>query len=433
MPEKILRLLLFTVSATAILYFLYRDAETESVYTFDFRNRQVGSRIQKDGGMPYFYVWKPGDKERYYDLQPSEKYSNITATPFFHQLLYPVADLTHRKASLIWFIAEYLMYFLCIGIAWSFAGKNNQKLAVLLVGFGFPFTLAWKLHIAAGQYYLLIPFLLLVFLYFLNRPPSVFYFFLAGLTAITVFLIRPNTIIFFLPFLLLARQYSPKHLFAFALPVVLILILSFGSSHHRALWMNYKNGMEMQLYAHRHPEAGKGGADTISRFATADGWNLKKITDDQMVRKMRSLSENGNFFVVFEKFTGIRLEASTLTVILLLVLGLSTTLFFIKYKTAALLSPHYLAIFGFCLYMISDLLSPVYRHQYYTVQWLGPLLLAAAVYNGKFKLYYTIAAVGLLLNIVNSPFIKMEHTIGEYLLLISLLLISFTSFNKTKG
>jgi hypothetical protein len=85
-----------------------------------------------------------------------------------------------------------------------------------------------------------------------------------------------------------------------------------------------------------------------------------------------------------------------------------------------------LALFGYCLYMITDLFSPVPRGQYYTVQWLCPLLLALAYYEPGKKWFYALLLTGYGLNLVNLDFTTHEHTAGEYLMLTSLLLIALT-------
>ena len=86
-------------------------------------------------------------------------------------------------------------------------------------------------------------------------------------------------------------------------------------------------------------------------------------------------------------------------------------------------------IFGYCLYMLSDLFSPVYRHQYYTVQWFFVVLLFLGMPKQPFQRKYVILVLtGVFLNMINTPFLKMEHSLGEYLMLFSLLLFSLTYF-----
>jgi hypothetical protein len=84
------------------------------------------------------------------------------------------------------------------------------------------------------------------------------------------------------------------------------------------------------------------------------------------------------------------------------------------------------AIFGFCLFMIADLFSPIYRHQYYTVQWILPLMLAASLFSLRQKGWYGLMLVAILLNCIHLPFIKMGNTIGEYLFLFVLLALVLT-------
>ena len=75
--------------------------------------------------------------------------------------------------------------------------------------------------------------------------------------------------------------------------------------------------------------------------------------------------------------------------------------------------------------MISDFFSPIARHIYYTVQWSFPLLLAATLYKPKYNLLYGLLLLGLVLNLIDTSYIKMEHTIGEYIWMIGFILLAF--------
>src|SRR5882757_9018257 len=117
-PSWIALIILFT----AIFgWSVYRDIHIEQQYTADLRNRVVGARLEKEHASPYFYTWAQGDPIRYYDpnniAQPANplRVSNITATPFFHRLLSPLANLPQRTISRIWLLIEYLALILCVG------------------------------------------------------------------------------------------------------------------------------------------------------------------------------------------------------------------------------------------------------------------------------------------------------------------------------
>jgi hypothetical protein len=90
---------------------LYRDIRLEKQFPSDLRNRIVGARLQKDGKLPYHYHWKETDGIRYYNpddyLWQSDSVSGfsaineITSSPFFHELLYPICDLSQRTLSAV--------------------------------------------------------------------------------------------------------------------------------------------------------------------------------------------------------------------------------------------------------------------------------------------------------------------------------------------
>ena len=99
--------------------------------------------------------------------------------------------------------------------------------------------------------------------------------------------------------------------------------------------------------------------------------------------------------------------------------------FYKRQKNAENLSFFLIAIFGFCLYTTSEFLSPITRYQYYGVEWIFPILLLAANYDKRLKTIYILLLVGLLLNILNTPYLKMRHSIGEIILLLTLLSVCF--------
>ena len=120
-PEKIERLkpvsyrIVLNLSLLLIIlaHSVYRDVQLEKQYTGDLRNRIVGARLQKDGKLPYFYYWQSKDGIRYFDPintnQSPATVSPITASPLFHQLLYPICDLEQQTLSKIWFIFQYIL------------------------------------------------------------------------------------------------------------------------------------------------------------------------------------------------------------------------------------------------------------------------------------------------------------------------------------
>jgi len=419
----------FTVIFMAILgWSVYRDIQIEQQYTADLRNRIVGARLEKEHASPYFYTWQQGDPIRYYDpsniSQPANPLhvSNITATPFFHRLMAPLANLPQRTISRAWLLIEYVMLALCVGIALALAGNRTQKAMVLAAAALFLLTEAWKDHIACGQYYLLIPLLALLFYFFSRDTRRVWFGAAAGLCAILLVLIRPNCLVLLLPFLLLVKKYPVRWLVAFFLPVVMLAGLEVVNPQERALWMDYKNFLGEQIKIHQ----GSGGdaAPPQPVYANWEGWRQSDIDASYARFPYDKHSEHGNIFVLFEKIVHRKTNVAVLSTALVIVLLALLVVFIRKRRLEADYDPLPVAVFGFCLYMISDLFSPVWRFQYYTLQWLCPVLLVAAAYKPGQQKWFILLGFMLALNILNIPFIKMEHTLGEYGMLAVLLLLA---------
>lgn len=406
---------------------LMRDLAIEQTGTIDLRNRVVGSRLQMDGKAPYMYKWVAGDDTlRYYNPVNMGGVSNSTATPFFHTLLYPIANLPERTISYIWLFIEYALLFISCLLALRLAGNNRQKIAVAITLVLFLFTEAWKNHIAVGQLYLFVPCLAMIFYYCVRKRDSYVAAFFAGLTAIVLVLIRPNTVVFFIPFLFLLSNYTRKYLAVLLIPVIMLPVCYFSFEKNRDYLRSYTHGIQEAVKGHqsffypRKPPL----PIKMGYLSEWEGWRKAATDSMETVIKPHRYSEHGNVFVVFMAITKKHIPVSIMNLLSALFIILFAGICFRLRKTQQHIELPNIAIFGFCLYMISDLFSPIWRHQYYATQWLFPLLLAAAVYHKANKRVYALLLAGLVLNIVNTSYMKMEHTIGEYLLLFTLLYLS---------
>jgi hypothetical protein len=431
MASPVLYRILFGVLLLSVFgWCLYRDIQLEKQHTCDLPNRVIGARLEKDGKSPYFYRWKPTDGMRYFGLGPVSygKASGMTASPFFHHLLAPIADLPQRTISGIWLVASYLMLLLCTVIAFTLAGNTMQRWTVIATSVLFLLTDAWKLHISNGQIYLVIPLLACLFYYFINKT-SLLHGAIAGLTAIALVLNRPTALLYLLPFLLLIKHYRVRYLLAFFVPVVCILGWIISSQQERQLWLDYKSSISEHIKVHQGLPLDKVPPTPVPKYDMLEGWNKKEILDNRSKFTVNIHSENGNFFVLVNQFFHTKIPVALLNILSLTIILLLFTTFFIKAKKQhELLHPINIALLGYCLYMISDLFSPIHRHQYNGVQWLFPLLLAASLFNTKHRWIYFFIGLGLVLNIVNIEFVKMEHTQGEYIMLVAFLWLAFKPY-----
>jgi len=412
------------LAACSLCWCIYRDVQIEKQYPGDLRNRIVGSRLQMDGQSPYFYHWSSANPGfRYYDPENNSrlKISSVTATPFFHQLLYPIANLPQRTISRIWLAIEYLVLFVMTLLAIIMAPGQRQKWAVLFTSLFFLYCYAWTANVEVGQMYIIIPFVAMLFYFFITPPLTLFNAALAGIAAMSLVLIRPNTIIFFLPFLLLAKQYSRKYKLIFLLGSLLVAAFAFGSSSARGYWSDYLEAMKENVKLHQDLSPTARKSEPVPAYEEWEGWNADQIKKEIVRFSYTRNGENGNFFVFVRSLLHIHLKVWQL---IALCIGTMTLLFLLFYRKFSQqpFNVYFIALIGFCLYMTTDIFSPVHRHQYNASQWIFPLLLVASGYTPSFKKIYIAGIIaGLLLNAIPVVIMPMQRTFGELLIYASLI------------
>jgi Glycosyltransferase family 87 len=425
LPAKITWISIILGGTILFAWSLYRDINAERQYAGDLRNRVVGARIQKDGLSPYFYKWKKGDGIRYYDPNnfDSFKVANITASPFFHHALQPVADLPQSRFSVFWLLIEYLAFLLLLGLGIMICSSPLQRRLVLATAALFLLTEGWKMHIANGQNYIFIPLLAMAFYYTASKKQHWIAALTAGSCAVLLVLIKPNALLFFIPFVFLLRQYNRRCLIALSVPMLLAAGWILSSPAEIFLWKEYRANISQQVKVHQQEQPDKQLNDSNPLFDPWEGISATAIKKEAELHPQHIFSENGNVFVAARQLFHLTIGTRSLVLASLLSILLVLGLFLFRHGLGAINFPA-AAFAGFSLYMISDLFSPVYRHQYYAVQWLFPLLLAAALYNESNKKTALLLSAGLLLNIVNLAFVPMEHSIGEYIMLLAIIVLS---------
>src|ERR1700722_10451753 len=157
-PGKIIFILNGILLLALLTHSIYRDVQLEKQYTVDLRNRVVGARLQKDGKLPYNYKYQQADGLRYFDFQnlnnDTSGISNITASPFFHELLFPICNLQEAAISKIWLWLQYFLLSCMIFLFSTLTHFAKEKLLILNLGIIFTATEAWKSLIKCGQLYL---------------------------------------------------------------------------------------------------------------------------------------------------------------------------------------------------------------------------------------------------------------------------------------
>jgi len=427
------RWLLIAIAGLVILaWSITRDIGYTRAYPGDLRNRVVGARLVKDGRLPYFYKWAPRDGLRYYDPENCDSFrvSNITSSPFFHHLLSPVADLPESTLNYGWLISEYLILSFMTVRCFFWARTTEQKQTVLVISLLFLLTNAWKAHTALGQTYLWVPAFAMLFFVCVRKPGHFARGFAAGAIAGSFILVRINAIFFFLPFLFLVSRYTRWWRIAFCLPLLLLAGWILADRHERALWQDYDALLKESLKVHQNlgPTIQHNPPDPpIAQWEGIDRPAADKLSD---AIQGSFHSENGNVFVLVRLVFHRSLPPVVWQIVSVLLIIAFGGCFYFLHRPFATVSVWQVAIVAFCLYMISDLFSPYYRHQYYTVQWLFPLLLAAACWEYRYRKAIRLLVACLLLSIIHLPFLKMQNTIAEYALMATLL--GFSLFTGAK-
>jgi hypothetical protein len=301
---------------------------------------------------------------------------------------------------------------------------SDGKTRWLMVNTGVLFTMteAWKSNIENGQLYLFYAFLMLCIIFGILSKKRVWSIAAGVIMAIWI-LNRPIGIIVMFPTFLLYKQ---QRLFLFTTMTSLLLYAIFvlSSPFEKTLWVNYMEGIRMQVRLHQDADPKASLAPPLlPENRQLEGIDFNTVDKNMAEHPITIYSENGNFFVLYRILTHHKIYLSWLNFISLFTIASLLGLYYHHDKKNKG-KPWQVLIFAFALYMIIEILSPVYRHQYNTVQWF-PLVLAALLIPMKWRNPgLLLLALGLLLNIVNVGWIPMRHTLGEFAWLAALLYLS---------
>jgi Glycosyltransferase family 87 len=432
-PGKIIFILNGILLLALLTHSIYRDVHLEKQYTVDLRNRVVGARLQKDGKLPYNYKYQQADGLRYFDFQnlnnDTAGISNVTASPFFHELLFPICDLPEATISKIWLWLQYILLACMIFMFSTLTHDTKEKLLVLNLGIVFTATEAWKSLIKCGQLYLVVAFLICCIITGLlsNKKSGIV---LAGICAIAFVLIRPFGMVLFIPFLI---RYKKNLLFlavAFS-GLFLYILFVFNNPYEKSLYLNYAGRMKMHVLFHQNALVNPPGipkADMLS-VRSFEGIDFKEAELQTDEHPIKVYSENGNIFILYYYITHKKIPLTWIYLLSSGIILLLTTLFYFHQKKYPYQKIQILLL-GFTMYMIVELFGPITRHQYNTVQWFPLVLAGFMVLPGWFNRISFLLLSGLVLNIVNVPWLPMRHTVGEFCWLASMILLIFSSRPK---
>lgn len=418
--SKILFLVNCIILTGIFAYSIHRDIHLYKQTAGDLRNRVVGARLQKDGIAPYFYHWKKSDGTRYFDPANESQLaiSNITATPFFHDLLLPVCDLPQSTIAIMWLCLQYVMLLIMALLFIPLCGNFLQRLFLLNFMALFTCTDAWEHLILRGQLYFIFAFLIAVILYSLLRGARIFYVITAALCTALLCFVRPTALIIFIPFLLRYKLFY-RYLLASAACIAIYALFALVNTKENAYWKSYRTALAEHTKFHQGMQTTLQENEALVSMKELEGMNFE-VTDRH---QPTIISENGNFFVLFRYLLRRNIPLVYLGLLFFIVAAGATALFLYRQFKNGIHVP-VIILFAGWLYMLSDLFSPVYRHQYYTVQWLPVLLLGILLPDKWKRTEGILIATGLSLNLFSIGGIPL-HSVGEVCWLSAIALIIY--------
>lgn len=423
--KKVLLILDVMLLSGIIIHSVNRDMMLARQYPSDLRNRVVGARLQKDGQLPYFYYWRSQDGERYADpnnqnLGP-KTVNDITASPFFHELLMPICDLSQKTLVGLWTMLQYLLLTGITLLLCSLTKERNKKWLLVNISVLFTITEAWVCLISTGQLYLFEGFLMACVIFgVLRNYKSAIVF--AGVCAAMLVLTRPIAIVIFIPFVLKHKK-NLLWLFSAFAGLMLYGMFVLSNSFETSLWKQYEAALKVHVQLHQNDDPDLAAKQTFPvNLSSIEGYDFNEVNRLTFEHPIPVYSECGNFFYLYNITTGKKMPLAVLNSLLVISLILLSAVFYFSYRKNA---PHpmQMLIFAFTLYMLVEMFSPVHRHQYNTTQWF-PIVLTGFLYLHHRPGPFLLLVLGLVLNIGCITWLPMRHTIGELIWMAGSLLIA---------
>lgn len=391
-----------------------RDISLIPQYPRDLRNRITGARLIEDGKDPYFFKWQPSDPMKYYEPKDYKglEVSSSTSSPFFHRLISPLNHLSFLTIAQIWLGLEYLFFLLMVFIGVYFYNSYSVKSCILLLSGGFLLTDAWITHVLVGQMYIFLASATFILATVFNRSKGNTHYLWLGLLAACTILIRPPVLLIYLPLIFRIKKCYRFCLSTTIWLVAYLIVLVFNSGE-RSLWMSYNKSIQIhtQIHAGLIKEKVVPITDNI-RFL--EGYDFRKVDSLVKVSSVKSHNELGNLIYLQKMITGINIAPNAASIISIWVLVIILLLFWYFHRQPAL---HNIFILGYILYLTWELLSPIVRNQYYTVEFFPLVLLVVANVKRMWAIAPVLIVIGVILNITNTPLIPVRHTIGELFML----------------
>jgi hypothetical protein len=400
----------------------------------DMRNRVVGSRLVRDGIDPYTFHYKVGDSLQYFDFQncKAENISNISASPFFLKILTPICHKPQLWINSALYIVTQIAFCVLLLVVIQSLSSLKQKAVAAFILISTLYWDAWLMNLFNKQTYFLfaivyfIIFLLLRKNYFTKVKTQIAQSIAGALIAFLV-LLKMNLLLLFLPFIFIAKKIKTTIVTASILIIVYIGIV-FTHSYSRNLWTNYFSFLKVSI-AQVEGKITNTKIDQCPNPPILEGINIKKITDAYALQPISYNEETANFFNILWFINKSTIERSTLSIIMMVVVGMILGLSIYVFKKNGLSVPQ-IFLLGFACYLIADFFGPIFRLPYYTTQWYVAIGIMLMCFKNIPKWSWVFLILAFLLYLSPIVFSNLQLTLAEQFLLLAILGVALYPKNK---
>ncbi|KAA5536113.1 DUF2029 domain-containing protein [Taibaiella lutea] len=434
MPQNLYKkILIALLLIVGVLGIIRTNTIQRSAGSGDFRNRVQGARLMKDGIIPYYYHWHPGDPVRYvseHDIDTSHRrrVSMCTSSPLFHRVLGPFADYNEPVIDRGIFILFYAFLVIMALLTWY---KSKNLLLTLLFFVPFLFSDGWCHHITLVQNYFLFGFLFFLVSFTILKK----HYFFAGLLFALLFLFRLNSIVFAIPFILLFRQYKHFILGLASGLLIYVSILAFFP-FERKNWTEYFSALQEHTKVHLGQlphEQRYYNIDSLLPFPF-EGENFAAMEIKRQHTPSTWVNPEASNFSLIYKFI-LKRQPPVLLLNGLLgfcYLSVIAAFFFVKRKQKDYnISIEQVLLTGLLFYGLSCFFSPIISNPYQMPQWMTVAALII-IFNRKIPRWLIVFFfLGIFVDLVYFPNIRGKHAISDVIFMFSTFLIIIKSdWNK---
>ena len=382
--KQLTRTIVLAATISCMILLLVRSWYYSECYGgTDLRNRTVASRLLATPHSPYYYKWSPSDGD--YFLDPNDRadrrVNGTSVTPAVLYIVYPLSVLPYKAVRRIWT----LLLFLLAGGTILLLTRGNRKTwayyPAVIILLGIFCSKAWIFNIERGQIYMLYGFLMALS-YTSFEQQGRWGKYGSGFISGILILLRPPVLVMGLAFFWHSgRKWLAGNILGF-LTGCLIFIMPKPS-----LWMEYFRAMNdfanhselNHAVTHKEIDFEKTGRiegmDNLSTYMSFGPAGLFPVdTYAQLVGKT----------IPYRYFLGMFAVLS----------GLLLTIYYRPVNRPA--GGDSMFLFGFLLYILSELFIVAPRPGYSLIQWVFPFSIVALRFQ-RDQVVLSLLVVSLLL------------------------------------